>query len=201
MIFKYCNNCKYFSYLPNYYPFTNERTIPNYKYFDYLYKPKNKNCFCNMFYFYKCNCGSYHAAEMFIEEEIINKIPIYEAISDVENRFSELHEFLNKEENNSLKIEIKEYLQKHNGLNELAKYTLDKLWLLDIIVDNMNSSIIVIAETKEQAKELIRIKMELEPDVDIEKWFENNGIKFLLQKAKEVDDVWDEKFPNILAIT
>ena len=70
-----------------------------------------------------------------------------------------------------------------------------------MIVDNMNSSIIVIAETKEQAKELIRIKMELEPDVDIEKWFENNGIKYLLQKAKDVNDVWNEKFPNILSIT
>jgi len=103
--------------------------------------------------------------------------------------------------NNYLKTEIKEHLQKHNGLNELAEYTLDNLWLLDMIVDNMNSSSIIIAETKEQAKELIRIKMELEPDVDIEKWFENNGIKFLLQKAKEVDDVWDEKFPNILTIT
>ena len=81
------------------------------------------------------------------------------------------------------------------------KEILDKLWLLDMIVDNMNSSSIVIADTKEQAKELLRIKMELEPDVDIEKWFDSNGIKFLLQKAKEVDDVWDEKFPNILAIT
>ena len=81
------------------------------------------------------------------------------------------------------------------------KEILDKLWLLDMIVDNMNSSSIVIADTKEQAKELIRIKMELEPDVDIEKWFDSNGIRYLLQKAKEVEDVWDEKFPNILAIT
>lgn len=103
--------------------------------------------------------------------------------------------------NTRLKIETKEYLQKHNGLNELTKYTLDNLWLLDIIIDNMNSSSIIIANSKEQAKELLRIKMELEPDVDIEKWFENNGIKFLLQKAKEVDDVWNEKFPNILSIT
>ena len=81
------------------------------------------------------------------------------------------------------------------------KETLDKLWLLDAIVDNMNSSSIIIAETKEQAKELLRVKMELEPDVDIEKWFESNGIKYLLQKAKDVEDVWSEKFPNILAIT
>ena len=107
----------------------------------------------------------------------------------------------NSSTNTRLEIEIKEYLQKHNGLNELAKYTLDKLWLLDMIEDNINASIIVIAETREQAKELLRIKMELEPDVDIEKWFEDNGIKYLLQKAKEVDDVWDEKFQNILAIT
>ena len=81
------------------------------------------------------------------------------------------------------------------------KETLDKLWLLDAIVDNMNSSTIIIADTKEQAKELIRIKMELEQDVDIERWFENNGIKCLLQKAKDVEDVWNEKFPNVLAIT
>jgi hypothetical protein len=81
------------------------------------------------------------------------------------------------------------------------KETLDKLWLLDAIVDNMNSSTIIIADTKEQAKELIRIKMELEPDVDIEKWFTDNGIHYLLQKAKDVEDVWDEKFPNILSIT
>ena len=81
------------------------------------------------------------------------------------------------------------------------KETLDKLWLLDAIVDNMNSSSIIIAETKEQAKELLRVKMELEPDVDIEKWFDSNGIKFLLQKAKDAEDVWSEKFPNILAIT
>ena len=81
------------------------------------------------------------------------------------------------------------------------KETLDKLWLLDMIVDNMNSSSIIIAETKEQAKELLRVKMELEPDVDIEKWFENNGIQYSLNRAKEVDDVWSEKFPNILAIT
>ena len=103
--------------------------------------------------------------------------------------------------NNFLKVEIKEYLQKNNGLNELAEYTLDKLWLLDMIVDNMNSSSIIIAKTKEQAKELIRIKMELEPDVDIEKWFEDNGIKCLLQKAKDAENVWSEKFPNILAIS
>lgn len=82
-----------------------------------------------------------------------------------------------------------------------TKEILDKLWLLDAIVDNMNSSTIIIAETKEQAKELLRIKMELEPDVDIEKWFENNGIKCLFQKAKDVEDVWNEKFPNILSIT
>ena len=81
------------------------------------------------------------------------------------------------------------------------KETLDKLWLLDAIVDNMNSSTIIIADTKEQAKELIRIKMELEPDVDIEKWFTDNGIHYLLQKAKDVEDVWDEKFPNVLAIS
>ncbi|HOZ55588.1 MAG TPA: hypothetical protein PK993_06110 [Clostridia bacterium] len=92
-------------------------------------------------------------------------------------------------------------MQKHNGLNELAEYTLDKLWLLDMIVDNMNSSTIIIAETKEQAKELIRIKMELERDVDIEKWFENNGIKCLFQKAKDAENVWNEKFPNVLVIT
>ena len=39
------------------------------------------------------------------------------------------------------------------------KETLDKLWLLDMIVDNMNSSTIIIADTKEQAKELLRVKM------------------------------------------
>ena len=98
-------------------------------------------------------------------------------------------------------MEIREHLQKHNDLNELAEYTLDNLWLLDMIVDNMNSSSIIIANSKEQAKELLRAKMELEPDVDIEKWFEDNGIKYLLQKAKEVNDVWDEKFPNVLAIS
>jgi hypothetical protein len=43
--------------------------------------------------------------------------------------------------------------------------------------------------------------MELEPDVDIEKWFENNGIKCLLQKAKDAENVWNEKFPNVLAIS
>lgn len=100
-----------------------------------------------------------------------------------------------------MKTEIKEHLQKHNGLNELAEYTLDNLWLLDMIVDNMNSSSIIIANSKEQAKELFRVKMELESNIDIEKWFKDNGIKYLLKKAKEVDDVWDEKFPNILAIT
>lgn len=81
------------------------------------------------------------------------------------------------------------------------KEILDKLWLLDAIVDNMNSSTIIIADTKEQAKELIRIKMELEQDVDIEKWFESNGIKCLLQKAKDAENVWNEKVPNVLAIT
>ena len=154
-----------------------------------------------MFYFYKCDCGCYYASEMFIEETIMMNFTIYKVISDVKDRFTQLHEFLNKEENNYLKTEIKEYLQKHNGLNELAEYTLDKLWLLDMIVNNMNSSSIIIANSKEQAKELLRVKMELEPNIDIEKWFEDNGIKFSLQKAKEVDDVWDEKFPNILSIT
>ena len=100
-----------------------------------------------------------------------------------------------------MKTKIKEYLQNHNGLNELAEYTLDNLWLLDMIVDNMNSSSIIIANSKEQAKELLRAKMELEPDVDIEKWFKDNGIKYLLKKAKDVNDVWNEKFPNILSIT
>lgn len=81
------------------------------------------------------------------------------------------------------------------------KETLDKLWLLDMIVDNMNSSTIIIAETREQAKELIRIKMELEQDVDIEKWFESNGIQYSLNRAKDVEGVWNKEFPNILAIT
>ena len=80
------------------------------------------------------------------------------------------------------------------------KEILDKLWLLDMIVDNMNSSTIVIVNSREQAKELLRVKMGLESEVDVEKWFENNGIRYLLQKAKDAKDVWDEKFPNILTI-
>lgn len=197
MIFKYCPKCKDFNYLSNGNSFVNTRLKSNYIYFDYLFKAR----VYNMFYFYKCDCGCYYASEMFIEETIMMNFTIYKVICDVKNRFTHLHEFLNKEENSYLKIEIREHLQKHNGLNELAEYTLDKLWLLDMIVDNMNSSSIIIANSKEQAKELIRIKMELEPDVDIEKWFEDNGIKYLLQKAKEVNDVWDEKFPNVLAIS
>ena len=199
MIFKNCPKCGDFNYLSNGNTFVNSRLKSNYTYFNYLFKPKFG--FCNTFYFYKCACGCYYASEMFIDEVTMMNFPIYEIIPQVEDRFTELHKFLNKEKNNSLKVEIKEYLQKHNGLNELAKYTLDKLWLLDMIVDNMNSSTIIIAETREQAKELIRIKMELEPDVDIEKWFESNGIKCLLQKAKDAENVWNEKFPNVLAIT
>ena len=199
MIFKNCPKCGDFNYLSNGNSFVNNRLKSNYTYFNYIFKSK---VLCNMFYFYKCDCGYYYASEMFIENiEIMNLSLLYETIAQAKNRFTHLHNFLNKEENNSLKKEIKEYLQKHNGLNELAEYTLDKLWLLDMIVDNMNSSSIIIAETKEQAKELLRVKMELEPDVDIEKWFENNGIKCLFQKAKDVNDVWSEKFPNVLAIT
>ena len=198
MILKYCPECEDFNYLLNINPYINIRLKSNYTYFNYIFKSK---VLCNMFYFYKCDCGCYYASEMFIDEVVMMNFPIYEIIPQVENRFAQLHKFLNKEENNSLKVEIKEYLQKHNGLNELAKYTLDKLWLLDMIVDNMNSSTIIIADTKEQAKELIRIKMELEPDVDIEKWFDSNGIKCLLQKAKDAENVWNEKFPNVLAIT
>ena len=198
MIFKNCPKCGDFNYLSNGNSFVNNRLKSNYTYFNYIFKSK---VLCNMFYFYKCDCGCYYASEMFIDEVTMMNFPIYEIIPQVENRFAQLHEFLNKEENNSLKVEIKEYLQKHNGLNELAEYTLDKLWLLDMIVDNMNSSTIIIAETKEQAKELLRVKMELEPDVDIEKWFESNGIKCLLQKAKDAENVWNEKFPNVLAIT
>lgn len=199
MIFKYCPECGDFNYLLNIHPYMNIRLKSNYIYFNYF---ANSRVLCNMFYFYKCNCGCYYASEMFVENTEIKSFSLlYEITAQVKNRFTYLHEFLNKEENNSLKVKIKEYLQKHNGLNELAEYTLDKLWLLDMIVDNMNSSIIIIADTKEQAKELLRVKMELEPDVDIEKWFDSNGIKFLLRKAKEVDDVWNEKFPNILSIT
>jgi hypothetical protein len=55
-----------------------------------------------------------------------------------------------------LKIETKEYLQKHNGLNELAEYTLDNLWLLDTIVDNMNSSSIIIANSKRTSKRITK---------------------------------------------
>ena len=199
MIFKHCPKCGDFNYLLNINPYINIRLKSNYTYFNYIFKSK---VLCNMFYFYKCDCGCYYASEIFIENiETMNLSLLYETIAHAKNRFAHLYKFLNKEENDSLKKEIKEYLQKHNGLNELAEYTLDKLWLLDMIVDNMNSSSIIIAETKEQAKELLRVKMELEPDVDIEKWFENNGIKCLLQKAKDVNDVWNEKFPNILAIT
>ena len=199
MIFKYCPKCDDFNYLLNINPYINIRLKSNYTYFNYIFKSK---VLCNMFYFYKCDCGYYYASEMFIENiETMNLSLLYETIAQVKNRFTHLYNFLNKEENDSLKKEIKEYLQKYNGLNELAEYTLDKLWLLDMIVDNMNSSSIIIAETKEQAKELLRVKMELEPDVDIEKWFENNGIKFLLQKAKDVEGVWSKEFPNILAIT
>ena len=194
MILKYCPKCEDFNYLLNINPYINIRLKSNYTYFNYIFKSK---VLCNMFYFYECDCGCYYASEMFVENTETMELSFFEIITQVKNRFTHLHKFLNKEENNYLKIEIREYLQKHNG----SEYILNKLWLLDMIVDNMNSSIIVIADTKEQAKELLRVKMELESDVDIEEWFDSNGIKFLLRKAKEVDDVWSEKFPNILAIT
>ena len=194
MILKYCPKCEDFNYLLNINPYINIRLKSNYTYFNYIFKSK---VLCNMFYFYECDCGCCYASEMFVENTETMELSFFEIITQVKNRFTHLHKFLNKEENNYLKIEIREYLQKYNG----PEYILNKLWLLDMIADNMNSSIIVIADTKEQAKELLRVKMELESDVDIEEWFDSNGIKFLLRKAKEVDDVWSEKFPNILAIT